>query len=238
MMNEQRRPARNAATEDHPSRKSIGRDGRPAPRRGCGGVSRLDRIPAELRRLPRWVVWRWESDPEKPEKPKKPPYRIDLQAHASSTKPETWGSFEQAAAVVEAGKADGIGFALEPPYVGIDLDAELLPAEQELIFLALNSYTELSPWRHVNLVEGTLRVEESKSEEGSVSSRSLESSSTSSRHTSRARPTAPTTISCSVTRSEAPSSRRTGTTTSSRRRSRRPASRGAFGRSTTCATRR
>ena len=45
---------------------------------------------------------------------------------------------------MEAGKADGIGFALAPPYVGVDLDEELLEAERDLIAFALNSYTEES----------------------------------------------------------------------------------------------
>jgi hypothetical protein len=74
-------------------------------------VSAFERIPAELRELPRWVVWRWgETDPTTGKR-KKPPYcPNDLSRHASSTNPETWGTFELVASLVEAGKADGIGF--------------------------------------------------------------------------------------------------------------------------------
>jgi putative DNA primase/helicase len=106
----------------------------------------VNAIPAELRDLPRWVVWRWEPDPAKPDKPRKPPYRVDdHDRHASSTKPETWGTFAQAIAVVEAGSADGIGFALEPPFVGIDLDEDLSQVDQYAVMLVLDSYSERSP---------------------------------------------------------------------------------------------
>jgi primase-polymerase (primpol)-like protein len=104
-------------------------------------------IPAELRELDRWVVWRWEPNPNKP-KPDKPPYPPHAPAgpkHASNATPADWGTFEQAVAVVERGEADGIGFALEPPYVGVDLDAELPEAEQHAILLALDTYSERSP---------------------------------------------------------------------------------------------
>jgi putative DNA primase/helicase len=106
----------------------------------------VDAIPAELRDLARWVVWRWEPDPEKPDKRKKPPYCPgDPRRHASSTKPETWAPFEQALGVVLTGKADGIGFALAPPYVGVDLDEELPEVDQHVVLLALDSYAERSP---------------------------------------------------------------------------------------------
>jgi hypothetical protein len=75
------------------------------------------RIPAELRELPRWVVWRWRDVDPKTGKQKKEPYRADAPngpKHASNKKPEDWTSFEQAVTVVKAGGADGIGFALAP----------------------------------------------------------------------------------------------------------------------------
>jgi putative DNA primase/helicase len=106
-------------------------------------VSALQAIPEELRALDQWVVWRWET---RDGKPTKPPYRTDdPPQHASSTKPETWGTFKQAVAVVETGKADGIGFALAPRFVGVDLDADLSLNEQYAIMLALDSYAEKSP---------------------------------------------------------------------------------------------
>ena len=80
-------------------------------------------IPLELRELRRWVVWRWGDVDPKTGKREKPPYcPTDLRRHGSSTNPATWATFEQAVAVVDAGKADGIGFALTPPYVGVDLE--------------------------------------------------------------------------------------------------------------------
>jgi hypothetical protein len=105
-------------------------------------VSSFDTIPAELRALDQWAVWRWKT---RDGKPAKPPYRADDPSqHANSTKPETWGTFEQAVAVVEAGKADGIGFALAPPFVGVDLDSDLPLNEQYAVMLALDSYAEKS----------------------------------------------------------------------------------------------
>ena len=105
-------------------------------------------IPLELREQPRWVVWCWGDVDPKTGKRKKPPYcPHNLRRHASSTKETTWGTFEQAVTLVEAGKADGIGLALaeELGVVFLDLDDELSEADQDAIVLALNSYTERSP---------------------------------------------------------------------------------------------
>ena len=90
---------------------------------GCG--MNVAAIPLELRELPRWVVWRWGADP-KTGKPQKPPYCPgDPRQQRQQPNPPTGRPFEKAVSVVEAGKADGIGFVLEPPYVGVDLDDEL-----------------------------------------------------------------------------------------------------------------
>ena len=49
-------------------------------------------VPAELRALPRWVVWRREPDPKHPAKPHKVLYQARAtQVKAKSTDPETWG---------------------------------------------------------------------------------------------------------------------------------------------------
>ena len=112
----------------------------------AGGRVSFSAIPAKLRERDRWVVWRWESDPNNPDKRRKPPYCVaDPSRHASSTKPETWAPFEQAVAVVEAGQADGIGYAMQPPEVFVDLDAELPEADRWAIAAKLDSYTETSP---------------------------------------------------------------------------------------------
>ena len=95
---------------------------------GCG--MNVTAIPLELRELPRWVVWRWSVNP-KTGKPKKPPYcPTDPGRNASNQNPADWSTIEKACSVVEAGKADGIGFVLAPPYVGVDLDHELPEADQ------------------------------------------------------------------------------------------------------------
>jgi integrase len=93
-------------------------------------------------------------------------------------------------------------------------------------------------WRHVNLVEGTLRVEQSKSEEGERLIALPRAWSTSWSRTSQAPRIAPRGTTSSAIRSEARSSRRTGTTSSSRRHSRPLGWRGTFAPSTTCATQR
>jgi putative DNA primase/helicase len=107
---------------------------------------RLDLIPAELREQPIWVVWRWGDVDPKTGKRKKPPYRSSMpEKHASSTDPATWSTFETAAETVAVGEADGVGFALSPPYAAVDLDEELPEIEQHAILLALDSYSERSP---------------------------------------------------------------------------------------------
>jgi putative DNA primase/helicase len=108
----------------------------------------VDAIPLELRTLPRWIVWRWGDLDPRTGKRKKPPYRADAPdgpRHASNKKRADWATFETAVTVVEAGKADGIGFALEPPYVGVDLDSDLPEADQGAIMAVLDSYAESSP---------------------------------------------------------------------------------------------
>jgi hypothetical protein len=104
-----------------------------------------DRIPGELRELTRWVNWRWgELDPNTGKR-KKPPYQpANPAVYASSTNEATWGTFEEALAVVDAGKADGIGFSLLAPYVLVDLDAELSRSDRGAIAFTLDSYTETS----------------------------------------------------------------------------------------------
>ncbi len=106
----------------------------------------MSAIPQALRERARWIVWRWgELDPATGKR-KKPPYcPSDISRHASCTNPATWGTFEQAIGIVEAGKADGIGYAACAPEVFIDLDAELSEADQAAVMLALDSYSERSP---------------------------------------------------------------------------------------------
>ncbi|MEJ7791834.1 MAG: hypothetical protein WKF65_07690 [Gaiellaceae bacterium] len=113
----------------------------------------LDAVPAELRPLDRWVVWRLE---ERDGKATKVPHRgADPATRASSTEPKTWSSFDMAVVALEAGKADGIGLVLGDGLVGVDLDSVLdetgeiradFPVEGIGGWLvALNGYVEVSP---------------------------------------------------------------------------------------------
>jgi putative DNA primase/helicase len=107
-------------------------------------------IPTELRSLPQWVVWRFET---RRSKPTKVPYRPlpEKGGRASTADPTTWGSFDAATAALSW--ADGVGFVFKPddPYTGVDLDACRDPATGALddraagIVTRIDSYTEASP---------------------------------------------------------------------------------------------
>lgn len=119
-----------------------------APQDGVHKPQPFQHIPPELTARDHWVVWRWEPDEGK--KARKPPYSVhapDGPRHASCEKPEDWGSFAKAVALVDVGKADGIGYALQEDdgIVFVDLDAELPETERMSIILALDSYSEVSP---------------------------------------------------------------------------------------------
>lgn len=105
-------------------------------------------IPADLRERDQWVIWRFE---ERDGKTTKVPYQAaNPSRKAKSSDPTTWGTFEQAVAVVD--QADGIGyvFSAGDPYCGIDLDhcreadtGAMLPGAQTIID-NFNTYTEMS----------------------------------------------------------------------------------------------
>jgi putative DNA primase/helicase len=110
-----------------------------------------DHIPAELKVIDHWVVWRyfWLDDRQKWDKP-------PLQSHggnlASSTNAKTWSTFDAAMAAYETRVVDGIGFvfAKKSRLVGIDLDhcrsvetGIIEPWALEIIN-SFRTYTELS----------------------------------------------------------------------------------------------
>lgn len=131
----------------------------------------FNKIPVELRQLRQWVCWRLEARPDTP-KPTKVPYSPWPNAGmASVTKPETWGTFEQAISaplnstevvpwdyqnncpalsVAQTGFT-GIGFVFAEGgnITGIDLDdthGDVEAYQRQLkIFHEFASYTELSP---------------------------------------------------------------------------------------------
>jgi DNA-binding MarR family transcriptional regulator len=123
----------------------------PSQRRGRAREPERKRMefPQELRERRQWVCWRYElragkrtKIPTRPAQPSVP---------AASTEPATWGTFDQAADVLAAKRAAGVGFVFSPddPYAGVDFDAcvtgrTVHPAVASLVRV-LDSYTEFSP---------------------------------------------------------------------------------------------
>lgn len=119
---------------------------------GRGMSDPYPQIPAELKALPQWVMWKLE---EREGKPTKIPYNAQYPTRkAESDRPETWSTFNQAVFTLENEpglKLSGIGLVFAPPFIGVDLDhcrnpetGEIDPEALEEITL-LSSYTELSP---------------------------------------------------------------------------------------------
>jgi hypothetical protein len=115
---------------------------------------RYDNLPSELKTERAWVNV-WNSS--------KLPMQSGIRKAASSTLPETWSSYEEAAAAVQRGTYDGIGYVFhDTGLVGIDIDAGF--EDCFLSGLAIDiighcgSYTEKSrSGRGVHiLVKGTL----------------------------------------------------------------------------------
>src|SRR5262245_17111384 len=109
-----------------------------------------DGIPAELRAIPRWVVWRVES-PDGRSAPTKVPYQVNGIRKALPNDPSTCGSFAAAMKRYEAGGWAGIGFLLGDGIAGIDYDGCRDPETGRIDGWArkhldrLPSYTEVSP---------------------------------------------------------------------------------------------
>ena len=103
------------------------------------------KFPAELKRAPRWCVWKFM---ERGGKRTKLPFQVNGQP-AESNNTDTWTSYE--AALAASPKFDGIGCMISDPYVAIDFDHVRDPKTGEVEKWALaaikdlNSYTELSP---------------------------------------------------------------------------------------------
>ncbi len=107
-------------------------------------VVNVENIPQEMKKLPNWVLWRYE---ERDGRKTKIPYSV-TGARAKSNDPETWAKFGEAARL--ASQYDGVGFMLGmSPFVGIDLDHCLDTAEKkaraEQLVRDCNTYAEISP---------------------------------------------------------------------------------------------
>lgn len=111
----------------------------------------LGQLPAQLRRLDRWVCWRYLT---RNGKPTKIPFDAKSGREASSTDPQTWSSLAEVVHALGGGttfSGPGFVFAPEDGLCGVDLDRAIDPASgglkpwAERIVRALNSYTEISP---------------------------------------------------------------------------------------------
>src|SRR5829696_4200660 len=103
----------------------------------------IENIPEQLTERPQWVCWRLE---QRDGKLTKVPYTPGTERRASSTDLMTWGTFDEALAAYEFGRAipvveegrrpyyDGIGFVFSSadPFVGIDLDKCRDPEDGEI----------------------------------------------------------------------------------------------------------
>jgi AAA domain/Primase C terminal 2 (PriCT-2) len=120
------------------------------PKTYNGNISTLPRALEYLREKPMWVCWSWVKDGERWTKQ---PRRIDNpDINASSSDPATWGAYKLAVKQVRAGKADGIGFALQGQNIGaFDLDhcrdpdtGQIEPWAQEYLDQFPDAYAEVT----------------------------------------------------------------------------------------------
>ena len=106
-------------------------------------------IPAELKAIPRWLLWRLE---DRAGKPSKTPYQVSGEL-ARVNDPDTWTTFETALAAYRAGGWSGLGIALsdDDDLAGVDLDKCIDPNTGELdaqaaaLVAMLPTYCEISP---------------------------------------------------------------------------------------------
>src|SRR5262249_55473950 len=101
----------------------------------------------------RWAVWKWTRT-EKGKLTKPPFVAADPRVNASSTDAGTWSDFDTARACYMAGRADGIGFALQGSgLVAFDLDDCRDPESGALqdwartLVMRCGSYAEVTPSR-------------------------------------------------------------------------------------------
>jgi putative DNA primase/helicase len=117
---------------------------------------KFENIPMELKRIPRWVLWRFvEMGEEGNKRWSKLPTQPDGQS-ASSTNPSTWTDFLNAQSAYEQNpsKFDGVGFVFDGTdnLVGVDLDdcydanqGVFINAASQHIADSITGYMEVSP---------------------------------------------------------------------------------------------
>lgn len=114
----------------------------------------VDSIPAELRALPQWVGWRYETRKGKQTKPPISPKSNGSLLYAKTNDPTTWTDFDTALATASRLKLEGVGFCFAETdgLTGIDLDhvfnpetGELDPEAAEILKRFQDTYIEVSP---------------------------------------------------------------------------------------------
>jgi hypothetical protein len=112
------------------------------------------KIPAELKSLPNWVLWRYSRPKSPKQKWRKVPFQPNARA-ANVADKSTWSMFEACCAAYARVGFDGTGFVFDGEvgpdglcYYGVDFDACLedgKPLEPACSRIAqLNTYTEVS----------------------------------------------------------------------------------------------
>jgi len=107
----------------------------------------FNEIPAELKALPQWILWRAEK---RNNKPTKVPYQVNGEM-AQANNRRTWSTFATAVKFYLEGDYDGIGFVFsrQDNYIGIDIDKCVADGKANNfateIIDTLDSYTEFSP---------------------------------------------------------------------------------------------
>ncbi|MGV8823982.1 VapE domain-containing protein [Methylibium petroleiphilum] len=114
-------------------------------------------MPALMRELKQWLLWRFEPDEKRPEKPRKVPYYVSGRrrrgGQGSVEDRERLVSLNVAVSQLKAGRYDGVGFAFLPGdgLIGVDIDGAIDPESGEIsarcqsIIDSCASYTEFSP---------------------------------------------------------------------------------------------
>ncbi|MEH7150554.1 DNA primase [Bacillus thuringiensis] len=123
-------------------------------------IYNFNEIPAELKALPQWILWRKEK---KDGKATKIPYQVTGEM-AQANNRRTWSTFATAVKFYLEGDYDGIGFVFsrQDNYIGIDIDKCVVDGKTNAfateIINTLDSYTEFSPSRngiHI-IIKGSL----------------------------------------------------------------------------------
>jgi hypothetical protein len=83
----------------------------------------LSQVPLEMRQSPNWVGWKLTQKEGKPKPTKEPLQPRNPQYGADTTKPEHWGTLEEALAGKIQANLDGVGYVFTgTPHAGVDLD--------------------------------------------------------------------------------------------------------------------